>query len=126
MTADEFFETIEKNTEYEDIALCAGINCLDCFVKEDFASPRANGCYRYFIKYLIEENQRLKKEIMKSNYTLKRHEYALLSSLENIEMKRMKDVRVLNAYRRWGYFDGVDENALIEDVMDRCEVIDDD
>lgn len=123
MTADEFFETIEKNIDKGDIALCEGINCFGCFVKEEY---RTKGCYKHFIKYLIQENRELKKELWKSSYTLKRHEFALLSSLDDIENKRMKDERILNAYMRWGYFDGVDENALIEVVIDKCEVIDDD
>ena len=90
--------------------LCCETNCNDC----DFKINQI-GC-RETVKYW------LKQPYKKLTYKLTKFEIDLLQ-INSIKAFRFKNIMALTEMKEKGYFKGVDEDAMIEDILANCEVV---
>ena len=136
MTAREMFEEEKQETKQEtnfehykdeileDYAqnlavvkgrptLCYKTNCNDC----DFKINQI-GCREKAKDWLKQPHE-------KPAYKLTKFENDLLQSYlkGHLSGRKFKSILVLNGMKEKGYFKGVDENATIVDILEKCEVI---
>lgn len=90
------------------VVSCEDSHCNECYFKRD-----ACGCNKIKIKWLYEQ--------YKEKYNLTQFEYDLLSS--HLCKCKFKNINALVMMKEKGYFEGIDENAKIEDILGNCEVI---
>lgn len=88
---------------------CSGTRCSEC----DFGS---DGCNK--LRWLASPYK-------KPAYKLTKFENDLLQSYlkGHLSGRKFKSILVLNGMKEKGYFKGVDENATIVDILEKCEVI---
>ena len=121
---DSFEEKQETNFEhYKDeisnldfnFAVINGkvVSCEDSPCNECYFKRNACGCNKIKIKWLYEQ--------YKEKYNLTQFEYDLLSS--HLCKCKFKNINALTMMKEKGYFEGIDENAKIEDILGNCEVI---
>ena len=121
---DSFEEKQETNFEhYKDeisnldfnFAVINGkvVSCEDSPCNECYFKRNACGCNKIKIKWLYEQH--------KEKYNLTQFEYDLLSS--HLCKCKFKNINALTMMKEKGYFEGIDENAKIEDILGNCEVI---
>lgn len=96
---------------------CNQTRCSDCEFDKD--TPRK--CHKRTIEWL---RQPYKAPANK----LTRFEYDLLQSYSQSHLRRyqFKSIETLNGMKEKGHFKGVDENATIEDILENCEVTEED
>lgn len=94
---------------------CKDVHCDKC----DFGGP----CGRCGEERLIWLTSPYKKPA----YKLTKFENDLLQSYlkGHLSGRKFKSILVLNGMKEKGYFKGVDENATIVDILEKCEVIND-
>lgn len=92
---------------------CKDVHCDKC----DFGGP----CGRCGEERLIWLTSPYKKPA----YKLTKFENDLLQSYlkGHLSGRKFKSILVLNGMKEKGYFKGVDENATIVDILEKCEVI---
>lgn len=92
---------------------CKDVHCDKC----DFGGP----CGRCGKERLIWLTSPYKKPA----YKLTKFENDLLQSYlkGHLSGRKFKSILVLNGMKEKGYFKGVDENATIVDILEKCEVI---
>lgn len=90
------------------VVSCEDSPCNECYFKRN-----ACGCNKIKIKWLYEQ--------YKEKYNLTQFEYDLLSS--HLCKCKFKNINALTMMKEKGYFEGIDENAKIEDILGNCEVI---
>ena len=90
------------------VVSCEDSSCNECYFKRN-----ACGCNKIKIKWLYEQ--------YKEKYNLTQFEYDLLSS--HLCKCKFKNINALTMMKEKGYFEGIDENAKIEDILGNCEVI---
>lgn len=92
---------------------CKDVHCYKC----DFGGP----CGRCGEERLIWLTSPYKKPA----YKLTKFENDLLQSYlkGHLSGRKFKSILVLNGMKEKGYFKGVDENATIVDILEKCEVI---
>ena len=88
---------------------CSKIDCNDCDFKNIL-----RGCHRKVREWL---EQPYKKTAIK----LTKFEVDLLQ-INSIKAFRFKNINVLTLMKEKGYFEDVDEDATIEDILANCEV----
>lgn len=88
---------------------CLGTRCSEC----DFGS---DGCNK--LRWLASPYK-------KPAYKLTKFENDLLQSYlkGHLSGHKFKSILVLNRMKEKGYFKGVDDNAIIVDILEKCEVI---
>ena len=93
------------------IGICQGICCSRCAFNKDYCQ--------------IGRMEWLKQPYKKPAYKLTKFENDLLQSYlkGHLSGRKFKSVLVLNWMKEKGYFKGVDENATIVDILEKCEVI---
>lgn len=89
---------------------CSKTDCNDC----DFLTIQKD-CHEIAKEWL---EQPYKKTAIK----LTKFEVDLLQ-INSIKGFRFKNINVLNLMKEKGYFEGVDEDATIEDILAKCEVV---
>ena len=62
----------------------------------------------------------LKQPHIKPTYKLTKFEKDLLQSY--LGAYRFKELNTLNIMRKKGYFEGIDENETIEDILENCDI----
>jgi hypothetical protein len=94
---------------------CSGILCSEC----DFADENGDCIGQRRIKEWI------KKPYQKQTFKLTKFEIDLLQSfLKGHPLRyQFKNINALTEMKEKGYFKGVDEDATIEDILAKCEVI---
>lgn len=124
---EHFEEKVETNFEhYKDRILdccidhlavvkgipksCSKTDCNDC----DFLTIQKECCE-------IAKDW-LKQPYQKPTYQLTQFEFDLLQ-INSIKDFRFKNINALNMMKEKGYFKDVDEDAMIEDILAKCEVI---
>lgn len=90
------------------VVSCEASPCNECYFKRN-----ACGCNKIKIEWLYEQ--------YKEKYNLTQFEYDLLSS--HLCKCKFKNINALAMMKEKGYFEGIDENARIEDILVNCEVI---
>lgn len=93
--------------------LCFKTNCNDC----DFKINQI-GCHNKVKEWL-------KQTHIKQKYKVTKFEYDLLQSfLKGHPLRyQFKNINALTGMKEKGYFKGVDEDEMIEDILANCEVI---
>lgn len=86
---------------------CKGSFCDECVFNDTKACNIAK------IKWLYEQYN--------EKYNLTQFEYDLLSS--HLCKCKFKNINALAMMKEKGYFEGIDGNAKIEDILENCEVI---
>lgn len=92
---------------------CNKTNCSDCDFKNTL-----RGCHRKVREWL---EQPYKKTAIK----LTKFEVDLLQ-INSIKAFRFKNINVLTLMKEKGYFEGVDEDATIEDILANSEITEED
>ena len=90
------------------VVSCEDSPCNECYFKRN-----ACGCNKIKIEWLYEQ--------YKEKYNLTQFEYDLLQSF--LCKCRFKNMDALTRMKEKGYFEGIDENAKIEDILAKCEVV---
>ena len=90
---------------------CSGVSCCDCMFGEEDCGNK---------KFIW-----LASPYEKPTYKLTKFENDLLQSYlkGHLSGHKFKSILVLNVMKEKGYFKGVDENATIVDILEKCEVI---
>lgn len=96
---------------------CNQTRCSDCEFDKD--TPRK--CHKRTIEWL-------KQPYIKPTYKLAKFEKVLLQGYLETYLRnyRFKTIKLLALMKEKGYFKGVDENATIEDILENCEVTEED
>ncbi len=128
---ENFEEKTETNYEHfkdeiienciDDIAIiegkphcCAQVQCKDC----QFYTVNNTSCHRTTVEWL--------KSPYKPTYKLTQFEYDLLQSYLKSRLLsgyEFKSIAILKRMKGKGYFKDVDEDATIEDILAKCEVV---
>lgn len=87
---------------------CSGVSCCDCGFSTE------HGCSEKIKEWLNQPHE-------KPKYKLTQFEYDLLQS--HADGYRFKNISPLTKMKEKGYFEGIDGNAKIEDILGNCEVI---
>lgn len=85
--------------------------------------------YKDGTEYCLKESMDwLKQQYIKPTYKLTKFEKDLLQSLlrDRIRRCQFKSINVLDRMKEKGYFKGVDEDAIIEDILADCEITEED
>lgn len=91
---------------------CNQTSCIDCEFDKDI--PRK--CHKRTIEWL-------KQPYIKPTYKLTKFENDLLQ-INSIKAFRFKNINALTLMKEKGYFKDVDEDATIEEILAKCEVMD--
>lgn len=96
---------------------CNYTRCSDCEFDKD--SPRK--CHKRTIEWL-------KQPYIKPTYKLAKFEKVLLQGYLETYLRnyRLKTIKLLALMKEKGYFKGIDENATIEDILENCEITEED
>lgn len=92
---------------------CSGVSCNDC------GFSTGHGCGEKIKEWL-------RKPYEKKTYKLNQFEYDLLQSFLKGHPFRyqFKNINALTGMKEKGYFKGVDEDEMLEDILANCEVMD--
>lgn len=92
---------------------CDRIKCIDC----EFSKSRPRECHKRAMEWL-------KQPCTKSTCELMRFEYDLLQSCSQgySPKYQFKNINSLTEMRKKGYFKGVNRDATIEDILENCEI----
>lgn len=90
---------------------CNQTKCNDCEFNKDI--PRK--CHKRTIEWL-------KQTHIKPKYKVTQFEYDLLQ-IKAIEAITFKNMVFLTEMKEKGYFEGIDENEAVGDILENCEVI---
>lgn len=94
---------------------CNRISCCDC----EFYKDQPQECHKRAMKWL-------KQQYIKPTYELTMFENDLLQSYSNIYKYKFKAIPVLTRMKEKGYFEGVDKDATIRDILANCEITEED
>lgn len=90
---------------------CNQTRCSDCEFNKDI--PRK--CHKRTIEWL-------KQTHIKPKYKVTQFEYDLLQ-IKAIEAITFKNMVFLTEMKEKGYFEGIDENEAVGDILAKCEVV---
>lgn len=94
---------------------CTETRCSNC----EFNKKEPKECPKKRIEWL-------KKPYIKPTYKLTKFEKDLLQSYSNIYKYKFKAIPVLVRMKEKGYFEGVDKDATIRDILANCEITEED
>lgn len=130
---EHFEEKQETNYEHykdeiielylEDLAIskgkmrqCSGISCSEC----DFADEDGNCIGQYRIKEWLKKPYQKQKQTFK----LTKFEFDLIQTYSDChESCKLSEFKQLIELKDKGYFNNVDKNESIKDILESCEVI---
>lgn len=92
---------------------CNRTSCCDC----EFHKDQPQECHKRAMTWL-------KQQYIKPAYKLTKFEKDLLQSF--LDTYAFKNVRPLTWMKEEGYFEGVDEDATIRDILANCEITEED
>ena len=94
---------------------CDRVKCIDCELSKD----RSRGCHEKVMEWLEQpyKNSAIKLTKFENDLLQSYLKSSLLSGYE------FKSIVILKRMKEKGYFKGVDEDATIEDILAKCEVI---
>lgn len=110
----EHFKNEIKDKQF-DFAVIEGkvLPCKGSFCDKCLFNSTESSCNIAKIKWLYEQYN--------EKYNLTQFEYDLLSS--HLCKCKFKNINALAMMKEKGYFEGIDGNAKIEDILENCEVI---
>lgn len=95
--------------------------------EDESADARGRKDYRQIAEWLEELKQyKLASHYKKPAYRLTIFEKDLLQSYSNIYKYKFKAIPVLTRMKEKGYFEGVDKDATIRDILANCEITEED
>lgn len=97
---------------------CDRISCSDC----EFSKDRPKGCHEKAMEWLKQpyKNSAIKLTKFENDLLQSYLKSSLLSGYE------FKSIVILKRMKEKGYFKGVDEDATIEDILENCEITEED
>ncbi len=110
----EHFKNEIKDKQFDFAVIDGKVSpCKGSFCDKCLFNSTESSCNIAKIKWLYEQ--------YKEKYNLTQFEYDLLSS--HLCKCKFKNINALTMMKEKGYFEGIDENAKIEDILGNCEVI---
>lgn len=121
---EEKLETnLEHHFEYVSTVGISGVALVDGRVVNCSDTPHCSECD--FSGDCSKKRLRWLASPYRKKYKLTKFENDLLQSYVEGHLRedKLKDIIILNEMKEKGYFKGADENATIGDILDNCEVI---
>ena len=97
---------------------CDHIKCADC----DLSKDRSRGCHEKVMDWLKQPRKAPAIKLTKFEIDLLQS-YLKSSLLSGYEFK---SIVILKRMKEKGYFKGVDENETIEDILENCDISEED
>lgn len=116
---EHFKDEIIQNVKYALAVVngepkpCADTNCDECEFKE------SGKCVERVIEWLNKQHK-------KPTYKLTQFEYDLINTYRHVDDRcKFNGCYQLRSLKEKGYFNDVDKNELIKDILENCEVVED-